>query len=107
MNYMAAKSTDLLTLTSTTNATVEAYLQMPAAVGNKQYWLQLCSDSARTWLEGGLGDMLMEGTEMRVYLPKEAFAAGYFIGGYGVACLRCYVSAGVPQIRLASSTEGD
>jgi hypothetical protein len=74
MDYVAAKSTELLTLTLTTNATAEAFLQMPAAIGNKQYRLQLRNDSAKAWLEGVFGNMPVEGTEMSVYLPKEARA---------------------------------
>jgi len=107
IDYVAAKSTELLALTLATNATAETFFQMPATIGNKQYWLLLRNDSAKTWLEGGLGDIIMEGTELRVYLPREASATGYYIGGYGVAHLKCYVSAEVPQIQLASSAEGD
>jgi len=107
MDRLAAKSTELLTLTLATNATAEAFIQMPVAIGNKHYWIQFRNNSAEAWLEGGLGNMLVEGTEMRVYLPREASAAGYYIGGYGAACLKCYVSVGVPQIYLTSSAEGD
>jgi len=107
IDYVAAKSTELLTLTLASNATAETFFQMPAAIGNKQYWLLLRNDSAKTWLEGGLGNIIIEGTELRVYLPREASATGYYIGGYGVAYLKCYVSAEVPQIQLASLAEGD
>jgi hypothetical protein len=107
MNYVAAKSTELLTLTLTTNATTETFLQMPATIGNKQYWLRLSNDSEKAWLEGGLGNTPVEETELHVYLPKEAAATGHYIGGYGVACLRCYLSSGSPQIQLMSSTEGE
>jgi hypothetical protein len=104
MSYVATKNTELLTLASTTNATTEAYLQMPTAIGNKQYWLQLCNDSRKTWLEGGFGNTPVEETELRVYLPQEASATGYYIGGYGAAYLKCCVSAGVLQIQLTSSS---
>lgn len=107
MDYTAAKSTELLTLTLTTNATTEAYLQMPPTIGNKQYWLQLHNDSARTWLEGGFGNVPTEGTDIRIYLPEETSAAGHYIGGYGVACLECYFDAGVPRIQLKSASQGD
>jgi len=107
MNYVATKGTELLTLTLTTNATAEAFLQMPASVGNKQYWLQLRNDSSRAWLEGGFGNLPMEETELRVYLPKEVSATGCYISGYGAASLKCFLDAGVPQILLASSGEGD
>jgi hypothetical protein len=102
MDHVAAKGTELLTLTLTTNATVEAFLQMPASIGNKQYWLRLRNDSAKAWLEGGLGDTPTDETELRVYLPKEASATGYYVGGYGAAYLRCRLNAGVPQLQLTS-----
>jgi len=107
MTYVVAKNTELLTLASTTNATAEAYLQMPLAIGNKQYWLQLRNDSRNAWLAGGLGNTPLEETELRIYLPKEASVTGYYIGGYGAACLKCYVNAGVLQIQLTSSSESD
>ncbi|MDH5481256.1 MAG: hypothetical protein OEY22_00035 [Candidatus Bathyarchaeota archaeon] len=107
MDRVAMKSTQLLTLTLSTNATAEVSLQMPATIGNKQYWLKLSNDSAKAWLEGGLGNMPIEETELRVYLPKEASATGHYVGGYGTACLRCYISSGVPRIQLASLTDGD
>jgi len=107
MDYVATKSTEMLTLTLATNATAEVFLQMPAAIGNKQYWLRLCNDSAKAWLEGGLGNTPIEGTELRIYLPKEASASGYYIGGYGAARLKCYVITGVPKIQLTSSSEGE
>lgn len=107
MDNVAAKSTELLTLTLAINSTVEAFLQMPTAIGNKHYWLQLRNDSARAWLEGGLGSVPTEGMELRTYIPKEAFATGYYVGGYGAAHLKCCLNARVPHIQLASSSEGD
>jgi hypothetical protein len=107
MDHVAAKSTELLTLTLATNATSEAFLPMPASIGNKQYWLRLCNNSDKTWLEGGFENVPMEGAELRVYLPKEACATGYYIGGYGAVHLRCYSNASVPQILFINSSDGD
>ena len=107
MDHVATESTELLTLTLATNATSEAFLPMPTSIGNKQYWLRLCNNSDKTWLEGGLGNVPMEGTELRVYLPKEASATGYCIGGYGAVHLRCYSNASVPQILFINSGDGD
>jgi hypothetical protein len=103
MDQIAAKSTELITLTLTTNASSKVYMQMPIAVGNKQYWLQLYNDSASAWIEGGFGDMPITGTELQVYLPKEISATGYYVGGYGVACLACGFDAGALRIELKSS----
>lgn len=103
MDYVAAKSTELLTLSLVTNATVEVYLQMPTAIGNKQYWIQLDNDSANAWVEGGLGSTPVKGTDLKIQLPKETAVTGHYIGGYGAACLICYSSASVSRIQLNSS----
>lgn len=102
MDNVAAKSTELLTLTLNTNATAEAYLQMPAVIGSQQYWIQMRNDSAKTWIEGGFGATLMEGTDLRVYLP-ESSASGYYVGGYGALHFKCYFETDVLQILLESS----
>lgn len=107
MHYVAAESTELLTLTLATNATSEIFLPMPTSIGNKHYWLQFRNDSSRALLEGGFGNTFVEGTDLRVCLPKEASATGHYIAGYGAARLKCYLDAGVPEIQLTSSSEGD
>ena len=107
MDHVSAKSTELLTLALATNATSEAFLPMPASIGKKQYWLRLHSNSDKTWLEAGFGNIPMEGTELRVYLPKEASARGSYIGGYGAVHLKCYSNASVPQILFINSGDGD
>jgi hypothetical protein len=106
MDLLAAKSTELLTLAQTTNATAETFIQMPTTIGNKQYWLQLCNDSSKAWVEGGFGNNPQEETELRVYLPKEVSASGYYTAGYGAAHLLCHVNNGVAQVRLTSFVEG-
>ena len=107
MDHISAKSTEMLTLTLATNATSETFLPMPASIGKKQYWLRLRSNSDKTWLEAGFGNIPMEGTELRVYLPKEASARGSYIGGYGAVHLKCYSNARVPQILFMNSGDGD
>ncbi|GEM_PF-374524 len=106
MDHVAAKTTQLLTLALTANASAENYIQAPAAIGNKQYWLALKNDSAKAWLEGGFGNTPTEGVELRVYLPCKAEASGFYIGGYGAIRLTC--SAGVvanpPRIQISGSS---
>jgi hypothetical protein len=107
MDYVAAETTELITLSLTANATAQTYLQMPTTIGDKQYWLQLRNDSVKAWLEGGFGNLPMEGTELQVYLPKEVWATGYYVGGYGAIQLGCYFEAGVLRIQLTSVSEGE
>lgn len=102
MDYVVAKSTELLTLTLAANATSEAFLQIPASIGDRQYWLRLRNDSTIAWLEGGLGDSPVEGIGLRVYLPKEISATGYYIGGYGAIHLKSCFNGSVPQLLLTN-----
>jgi hypothetical protein len=103
MSRVTAKSAELLTIALATNASSETYLQMPTTIGNKYYWLQFHNDSAKAWIEGGFGSVPKGGAEIRIYLPKEASAQGYYISGYGAACLKCYLEAGAPQIQLTNA----
>jgi hypothetical protein len=107
MNSVAAKCTELLTFTLTANASAEAFIQMPARIGEKRCWLQLCNDSTKAWLAGGLGDTPLEKADLQVALPKEVNASGYFIGGCGSAHLKCYLNNCVPQLELSCSSDGD
>ena len=106
MDIVSAKATELTTLTLTTNASAEAYLQMPTSIGSKQYWLQLRNDSSAVWLEGGLGNTQVEGGGLRIYLPKEAVATGQYSSGYGAAHLKCSMNGTVPYVMLTSFSEG-
>jgi len=103
MNQLAAKCTELLTLASSANASAEAYLEMPVAIGEKQYWLQLRSISSKAWIEGGLGARHIEEAELQVCFPSEAEASGYYLSGYGSASLKCYLENGIPKILLSNN----
>jgi hypothetical protein len=106
VDHVAARSAELLTLAFVTNSTSEAYVQMPAAIGSKQYWLQLRNDSTRIWIEGGLGNVPVEGSEIHTFLPGKGGASGHYIGGYGAACIRCNSVASFVQIQLTNSSSG-
>lgn len=107
MDYVAAETTELVTLTLTTNVTAQIYLQMPTAIGDKQYWLQLRNNSEKAWVEGGFGNSPFEGMELQVYLPNGVWAMGYYVAGYGLAQLKCDLDAGVLRIQLKSVSEGE
>lgn len=106
IDIVAAKGTELLTLTLATNASAEAFIEMPTVIGEKQYWMQLHNDSSNSWLEGGLGNTPAEGAEMRVYLLTQASVDGSFVAGFGPAHLKCEVSEDFPHVIL-SLNSGD
>jgi hypothetical protein len=107
MDQVAAEGTQLVTLTLTTNATSERFVQMPARIGNRQYWFRLCNNSDSAWLEGGFGSTATENTDLRVNLPREAAATGQYTGGHGAAHLSCAASDGLPHLQLENSDEGN
>lgn len=107
VDRVAAKGTELVTLALATNARVESFMQMPTTIGNMQYWIRLRSNSESCWVEGGLGETVTEGTDMRVYLPNETAASGIYVAGHGAVYLSCNFSTGNPQLQLANSSEGE
>jgi hypothetical protein len=104
MNIVSAKAVDLTSLAIATNASAETFLQVPSSIGNKQYWLRLQNDSARTWLEGGLGNVPYDETDLRVFIPSEASANGYYIAGHGAVQLSCNVADEIPHVTLTWSS---
>jgi hypothetical protein len=107
VDLLAAKTTELLTLAQTTNATAETFMQMPTTIGDKRYWLQLGNDTAKAWVEGGFGDIPQETTELRVYIPKGVSASGYYVAGYGAARLICQIDGEIAQVTLTGFAEGE
>lgn len=106
-SIVAIKSTELLTLTSTTNASAEAYVEMPASIGSQQYWIKLQNNSGKAWLESGFGSVPTEESDLRVYLPNEVFATGHYAAGHGPAKLVCHTFDNVPYIQLTDFSEED
>lgn len=104
MDQVAAKCVEMISLAATTNSFSESYVQMPPSIGNKQYWLGLHNSSSEAWLEGGLGNSVVEETNIRVYLPSHISASGVFISSYGAAHLQCQPEGETSRIFLASSS---
>ncbi len=107
IDTIAAKSTSLITLALLTNATSEDSVQMPTAVGSRQYWLQFHNSSTLAWIEAGFGNIALKNAGLNVYLPKEAVAEGNYTAGNGAAHLVCDCKNGTPYIKLESSNAGE
>ena len=89
LNHIASKGYELITLTTATNSTSEAVLQLPSTIGIKQYWIRLSSESSKAWVEGALGDIHKSNMQNRVYLPKTVSASGNYSSSHGPASLEC------------------
>jgi hypothetical protein len=104
LNLVAAKSIGLITLTLSTNASTETFLQLPARIGDKNYWIKMENDTSKAWIESGFGSNPTEGA-LQISLAKNVLATGVYVSGYGAARLRCSFASGIIQIQLSSEGE--
>ena len=102
LSQVAAKGTELITLTASTNSSVTASVQLPASIGTQQYWMRARNDSSNVWIEGALGGIIEGDAPNRVYLPKTVSASGHFISGYGSAILKTHMNDSTPHLNLTS-----
>jgi hypothetical protein len=102
---LAAKANEILTLVTTTNASVTASLNLPTTIGDQYYWLRIRNDSSKAWVEGALGEYHEGLTGLQVVIPSYAVMSGYFISAHGFATLHGYTDASIPQLNLTSAGE--
>ncbi len=100
LNHVASKGYELITLVTTTNSTSEVVLQLPSAIGNKQYWIRLRNEPSKAWVEGALGSIHGGNVTNRVYLPKTVSVFGDYSSGFGPAVLECYINGSTVNLRL-------
>jgi hypothetical protein len=101
LEFVAARGCELVALTSTTNATSEAVMQLPSSIGSKQYWIRLESESAESWVEGALGEIHEGRVVDRVYLPKAISVSGNYSSSYGPGLLECFMDASGVNLKLS------
>jgi len=102
LSQVAAKGSELITLTASTNSTAETSVQLPTSIGTQQYWIRARNDSSNSWVEGALGRLTEEEAPNKVYLPKGIIAAGHLVSGYGSAVLEAYMNGSIPHLNLSS-----
>jgi hypothetical protein len=103
LNHVAAKGNELLAVAAATESSAQVFIQLPAAIGHKQYWIRASNDSSSAWLEGSLGEILEDEVTCRVYLPQETSTSGFFVGGHGAAILESYMNGSTLQLNLNHS----
>jgi len=101
-DMVAARATELLTLVSTSNCTIQAYAELPASIGNMQYWLRLKNSSSQAWTEGGFGSIPYSEPYVKAYLPRNASASGFYAAGHGALMLVSSVEDGAVNIHIDS-----
>jgi hypothetical protein len=97
---VAAKANEVLTLVTTNNASLTVSLSMPTSIGNQYYWLRICNDSSRAWVEGALGEFHEGLTGHQVVIPSYAVMSGYFTSVKGIAKLHGYMDASATHLNL-------
>jgi hypothetical protein len=102
LNHVASKGYELAALTAATNSTLEASLQLPTTIGNKQYWIRLRNEGSKAWVEGALGTIHTGNITNRVYLPKTVVAMGNYSSGYGPVLLKSYLDGTSITLSLSS-----
>lgn len=86
--YVATQSNELTlhAIRDNTNSTV--YLNVPYAIGNQKYWIQIANDSSKAWVETGFG-AAQNYSEQRACIPSEVSASGVYTSFSGTAILEC------------------
>lgn len=97
--YLAAKSYELVSSATTDNASAEYSLNVPALIGNKQYWVQFADDSDTVQVKAGFGTTL-HSTEFQVAVPTKATVSGTYTSGSGVLTLQCLTQEGMTHLEM-------
>jgi len=103
LNQVTTKANELITVTASTNSSSRVFVQLPATIGYRQYWLRARNDSSAAWIEGALGEIVESTPPNRLFLPKGTSASGIFVGGHGAAILESYMTGSIVQFNLAYS----
>jgi len=86
--YVATKSCEIISATTTNKLTVNFTLDLPPLVGNQRYWVQLKNDSSIAWVEIGYGTT-PQSTDRQTLIPLKVSASGTYTSGSGPAVLQC------------------
>jgi hypothetical protein len=105
ISHIACEGYELITLTTVTNSTSELTLQLPTTIGNKRYWIRLCNESTKAWVEGALGDIHKFNVQNRIYLPKTVSASGNYSSSHGPASLECEINGSTIRLHLKNWKE--
>jgi hypothetical protein len=101
LSRVAARAIELLTITNA-GSNISTYLDLPTAIGEREYWVRLRNDTLQSWVEGGLGQIWSGRTPYKVFLPGAPSVTGYYISDFGPAVLECFVNDSVSQLILTT-----
>ena len=88
--YVAAQSLIMINQVAANGQNVTQILDLPANIGNQQYWISLGNSSSSAWVESGFGGVAMQ-THPQSYIPANVVASGTYVCGWGRPFLQCCV----------------
>ena len=99
--YVAAQSLTLLSRASENNQNVTQFLDIPSAIGNQRFWINIANDSSVAWVKSGFGTTVSQ-NDSQMSIPVHVVASGTFISGSGRAKLECHFENQIATLTLTS-----
>ena len=99
--YVAAQSLTLLSRASENNQNVTQFLDIPSAIGNQRFWINIANDSSVAWVKSGFGSTVSQ-NDRQMSIPAHVAASGTFISGSGRAKLECHFENQTATLTLTS-----
>jgi hypothetical protein len=73
--YVATKSMEIMSYSSSGNVSLTSSLIVPPLIGNQRYWIRIQNDSSNAWVEVGFGAIVTQ-SDQKAFLPSEVSASG-------------------------------
>jgi hypothetical protein len=86
--YVATQSLILINDVTRNEQNASQILDLPAAIGNREYWISLTKDSSVACIESGFGSVAIQ-SQPRIYIPANVATSGTYVSGWGTAVLEC------------------
>lgn len=87
--YVAAQTLQLISQTTLENQTCTQHLNIPPAIGNERFWINLTNNTQTAIIETGYG-LTITPTDKTLTLPTKAQATGTYVSGQGHPVLQCH-----------------
>jgi len=97
--YIAVQSNELVLSATRDNMNSTVYLNVPSNIGNKQYWIQIESDSSETWVEAGLGVVGIN-SEKLAMIVTQVDASGVYSSYSGKVVLECQIDGSGISLKI-------
>jgi hypothetical protein len=86
-SYVATKGMDLVASAPAGNFSLKAALDIPALIGNQQYWIQIQNGTSKAVVNVGFGTSAVSSGQGAV-IPAQVYASGVYVSGSGAAFLQ-------------------